>query len=99
MRPPKTVGDSNQYQNNYDFYTEIRRLIGQVIEVTSTVAADTEFSVAHGLGRVPTNVQLLVKQGQTDAYISIRPGATAWTDKLIYLDCSEANAEFRIRVT
>lgn len=97
---PIVVKDFQQQQNNNSFYNAVRELIGQVIDIASTgVSADTEFSVKHGLGRVPSQVQLLVKQGQTDAYLSIRPGPTAWTSTLIYLDCSAANAALRIRVT
>ncbi len=97
---PRVTADSVQRQNNDSFYREILKILGQVVDIASTgVGADTEFSVAHGLGRVPDNVQLLVKQGQTDAYLSIRPGPTAWTNKLIYLDCSSANAALRIKIT
>ena len=70
-----------------------------MVATQCSVLVDTEFSVAHALGRVPSYVELLVAEGQTDAYIQIRPGATAWTNKLVYLDCSEANCALKIRVS
>ena len=97
---PQPVQETAQNMNNQNVWREIQIIQGQVIDIADTgVAADTEFSVAHGLARVPSNVEILVKEGQTDAYLSIRPGATAWTNKLIYLDCSSANAALRIRIT
>lgn len=100
MEFPQKISNSTQDQNNFLFFRELSLLIGEVVDVTNTgVAADTEFSVVHGLGRVPSEVRLMVKQGQTDAYLSIRPGPTAWTNTRIYLDCSSANANLRLKVT
>lgn len=95
-----TVPDSRQQRNNESLRSDIQYLLGEEIEVTDTgVAADTEFSLAHGLRRVPDHVELLVpSSGTTAAYVQIRPSGTAWTNKLVYLKCSQANGALKIRV-
>ena len=76
------------------------RHVGEEIDVDdSGAAANAEFAVTHHLGFIPNQVELLVREGQTDAYLQIRPGATAWTKTAIYLDCSSANAALRLRVS
>lgn len=95
------INIQSQAANNLTFYREIVSLAGQVIEVTSTgVPAGTEFTVSHGLGRVPSYVQVLVNENQTaGAYIEVRPSGTAWTDQYIYLHCNTNTARLTIRVT
>ena len=77
---PRVVRDSNQRQINRRIYQEILRIIGQEVDITSTaVGADTEFSVSHGLGRVPAQVQILVKEGHD---LALQPGLAnyyTWT--------------------
>ncbi len=76
------------------------RHVGEEVDVTNSgVAADAEFAITHHLGFIPNQVELLVRPGQTDAYLQIRPGATAWTKTKIYLDCSSANAALRVRIS
>lgn len=100
LMTPQPVDDKKQDSNNFNFYREIVNLEGHVVDVTTTGGvAGTEFSVSHGLGRVPTNVEVLTKQGQTDAYILVKPSGTAWTNKIVYLHCNTDNAALRLRIT
>jgi len=71
---------------------------GQDIEVTTVVGADTEFAVNHDLERIPTSVQVLVTENQTDAYIEVKPSGTTWTDRIVYLKCNTATATLKVRV-
>lgn len=96
---PQAVEDSLQFINNQNFFRELLELRGDVIDITTVVSADTDFSVTHGVGRIPTNVEVLVKEGQTSAYILVRPGSVAWTTTTINLQCNTNTATFRIRIT
>jgi hypothetical protein len=59
---------------------------------TTPAVANTEFTVAHGLGRVPMGfiVLLIDKAG------IIYKGATAWTDTDIFLKCNVASVAYYI---
>lgn len=97
--PPTIPNDRDLDDWLIKLYYSFVLIDGDIIEISDTgVGADTEFSVSHGLARIPNHVEILVSEGQTDAYLSIRPGSTAWTDQLIYLDCSSANAALTIKV-
>lgn len=72
---------------------------GDIVLVSNTgVGIDTEFAVSHGLAKIPSYVEILVTEGQTDAYLQIKPSGTAWSDYFIYLKCSAANAAFKIKL-
>lgn len=51
------------------------------VTVTTPGTPDTEFSVAHGLGVVPTGFLVIDKDKAGDTY----RGTTAWTAEQIYL--------------
>jgi hypothetical protein len=55
---------------------------------TTPATADQEFSIAHGLGRVPVAYLVVRKDRACDVYT----GATGWTATDIYLKCSVASA-------
>lgn len=54
--------------------------------------ANTEFSVAHGLNRVPVGFHVVTKNGACDVYQS----TTAWTNKLIYLKATVININIKL---
>lgn len=82
-----------------EVYNAIIQESGQVISVADTgVVAGTEFSVDHDLDAIPRYITLLVTEDQTDAYLAIKPGGTAWTASTIYLKCNTDNAAFTIKV-
>lgn len=56
--------------------------------VADTGTVDTEFAVAHGLGRTPVGFLVANKDQPADVYDS----GTAWDGTNIYLKCSAANA-------
>lgn len=62
--------------------------------VTTPGTADTEFSIAHELGRVPVAYLVVKKDRACDVY----SGATAWTSTQIYLKCSVASAAVTVLV-
>lgn len=64
------------------------------VSVVSHATPGTEFSVAHGLGKVPTGY---IVYGQTAAG-SLYDGATANTKTTLYLKSDAAAATFRIIV-
>lgn len=94
------VTDQTQEHNNKAIFKVVSDHIGQVIDIADTgVGANTEFSVNHTIGYKASQVELLTKEGQTDAYLTIKPSGTAWTSTVVYLKCSSANAALRIRVS
>ena len=64
------------------------------VSSTDTGTANTEFAIAHHLGRTPAGflVTRLDKAG------SVYDSGTAWTETAIYLKCSAANAAVTLRV-
>ena len=66
--------------------------------VSLTVAdsgnADTEFSVTHYLGRVPSGFIVT----KSDKACSVYDSGTAWTTSTIYLKCDAANVALTIAV-
>jgi len=61
---------------------------------TTNGIADTEDTVAHGLGRTPVGFLVVDKDKAGDVY----DGGTAWTDTNIYLKCSVATVAIVILV-
>lgn len=92
-------GTREQKKTNFKSDDDIRRLQGFVIDVSSNVGANTEFEIPHDLGYLATNVEVLVYDGQTDAYISVKPSGTAWTRNSVFLKCNTANCTMRLRIT
>ncbi len=100
MRLPQRVRDSIQEQINTSFHNEINRHEGQVVDITDTgVGANTEFSVPHALAYIPDQVEVLVTEDQTDAYIEVKPSGTAWTKTAIFLKCNTANCAMKLRLS
>ncbi|UCH51648.1 MAG: hypothetical protein JSV54_02515 [Chloroflexota bacterium] len=64
------------------------------LDVADTGNADTEFTVAHYLGRVPAGFILI----NTDKAACVYDSGTAWTTSAIYLKCNAANAAITITV-
>ena len=65
---------------------------GQFQIISDTGSADTEFTVAHSLGRVPVGfVTILNDKGGT-----VYDSGTTWTASNIYLKCNTANCNISI---
>lgn len=96
---PKPVEDPAQNHNNRVFYNKLSEHIGQVVTKATGVAANNEFSVSHSLGRIPTQVELLVAEAQGSNYIQIRPSGTAWTKTLVYLHCNTNTVTLKLRIS
>lgn len=58
--------------------------------VTSPSSAGTEFSIEHGLGRIPTGYFIKSQDGPGSLYIS----GTAWTNRLVYFKTDGTNVTF-----
>ena len=60
--------------------------------VADTGTADTEFTVAHGLGATPTGYIVV----SIDKAGIVYKGSTAWDATNMYLKCSAANAALKL---
>jgi hypothetical protein len=88
----------------YDYTTQLNDILsGQVetvnlavtqIHMADTGEADTEFTVVHGLGSVPSYFLWNLDKAGT-VYASRR---SEWTELFMYLKCSAANAELYLLV-
>ena len=82
--------------NNFEILNRER---GQEILINDTGAADTEYTVAHGLGRIPerlTIVNQTVPSG-TDPVLWYRLDTdTEWNDRELYIKFTIANARVRL---
>ena len=63
-------------------------------EVADTGLADSEFSVAHGLGRTPVGYFIIGR----DCACSVYDGGSANTATTLYLRCSVANAALKVLI-
>ena len=70
-------------------------LNAQIKTVASTGAANTEFTVSHTLGRVPSGYIIISNSGAGYVY----NGTTAWTATAIYLRHSAINAAITVLIT
>jgi len=66
----------------------------EVLTVTSDGTANTEYSVAHGLGRVPTGYLVI---GQDKAAVNYN-GTTPNTDSLLYLRTDTVTVALKLLV-
>ncbi len=64
----------------------------KVVSVTTPAAADTEFTVEHGVDDTPYYF-LVISQ---DASASVYRGAKAWTRTQAYLKCSAASVALKL---
>lgn len=68
--------------------------LGHVYEAVSDGTPDTEFSISHGLGRVPSGCLVI---GQ-DKAASVYNGSTANDDATLYLRCDTATVALKVLV-
>lgn len=78
-----TFGDAVDYDN----------IKGKWVEFTSHVTPDTEFTVTHDLGQIPTG---FLDVGYKDKAGVLYRGSTTWTTSSIYLKCNVASTACRI---
>jgi hypothetical protein len=67
---------------------------GKFFAVADTGAANTEFSVTHSFGAVPTDFILTSSDKATEIYKS----GTAWTSTIAYFKSSTANCVIRLYI-
>lgn len=84
------LGDSTQ--TNPAQYTG--NLNGQWANITAPGTPDTEFSVTHELGKVPSFYW--VNADRACSVYQLPDTGTAWTETTIFLKCSVASAKLRI---
>ena len=77
-----TMGNTDQDQN-----LKIWKATG-----TAPGSANTEFSIAHGLGQVPLTI---VGQDTNNGGLLYR-SSTAWTTTTVYLKCTEASSVYNV---
>jgi len=66
----------------------------QLVSFTSNAVADTEDTVAHGLGKIPTGYFVYSRDKAGVLY----DGGTSWTSSNIYVKCNVASVAFKIIV-
>lgn len=66
--------------------------------VTAPGVANTEFPIAHNLGRIPNGYLIFWKDRSADLYQGPATG-TAWTTTQIFVKCTVANAVFAVFLT
>lgn len=69
-------------------------LHAQIVTVSDTGLADTEFDVAHTLRRIPAGFIIVNR----DAACIVYDSGSAWTSTTIYLKCNTANANIKVLV-
>lgn len=69
-------------------------LNGKIHNVTDSGTATVEFTIAHGLGRVPVGYIVISINKNTTVY----RGTTAWNSTNIYLACSASNVNLWVLV-
>lgn len=62
---------------------------------TTPAAANTDFAIAHTLGRVPITI---VGQDTNNGGLLFRSPSTAWTSTTIYLQCTTGSAAYNVIV-
>ena len=67
-----------------------RNFVASLVNITAPSSADTEFSVLHELGQVPTSGFVAARASNATLYKS----TTAWTVTTAYLKSNAANAAF-----
>lgn len=80
-----TLGPTGTYTGNES---------GQWLNVTSPGSANTEFSVAHSLGRIPSHYRYLSDKGAN--LYQLPTTGTHWTATTVYFKCDTASVALRI---
>lgn len=75
---------------------KIRFNQSQSVDVADTGNADTEFAVAHNMGRIPAGYIVVKTSIAANVYTST--GGTAWSTTAIYLKADAANAAITVIV-
>lgn len=66
----------------------------EILEISDTGTANTEFSIAHHLIRIPKGFIVV----RIDKAASVYASGTTWTKTTIYLECSLANSSIKLCV-
>lgn len=82
-----TDADPRRARLHGDLVQAVNGLAGSIVETPTPAGADTEFAVRHGLGRVPSEMAVLMQDAAGQVY---RSRASAWTDEIAYLKFSAA---------
>jgi len=82
----------SDFQNEFNGKVEVVNQLIKEVSVTDTGAVDTEFTVNHNLGRIPTYYWYTINKAGI-VYDSRR---SEWTSTTIYLKCNVANAALKI---
>lgn len=77
---------------NGEHASQSGNLDGQWIRLTTPSAANTEFSVPHGLGRTPVDYW---QGGGDKAYRLYDSNKGGWNETTVYLKCDVASAQVR----
>ena len=77
--------DPNRQRLHRDLIGAVNELAGSVVETATPPTADTEFAVAHDLGRVPVEFSVLLRDAPGIAY---RSSPEKWTERIAYLKFS-----------
>lgn len=88
--PASVQSDWNQYSSLRELQRKlnsIKALNGETVSFTTPAAPNTDFSVTHTLGRIPTGF-FIVRQG---AAVQIYDGSVPWTKTTVSLKATVAS--------
>lgn len=103
LPPPINVRDTDLNRVLNDLIIELRQILNngvrfednhdaKIVNYTSNATPDTEDTLAHTLGKIPTGY---IVCGKNKAGI-IYDGSTSWTATNIYLKCDTASVTFKL---
>ena len=84
----------SDFQNEFNGKVEVVNQLIKEVSITDTGAVDTEFTVNHNLGRIPTYYWYTINKAGI-VYDSRRAD---WTISLMYLKCNQANAALKLAI-
>lgn len=79
---------------NFRKIAQIPFNLSEIVSIADTGVADTEFTVTHHLGHVPSGFLVTMSDKACACYDS----GTAWTSSAIYLKCNAASAAIKVLV-
>lgn len=103
--PPESKFDEGLVQELTKYFYELASLLNggikfndnlacAIVEVADTGVANTAFTVAHALKRIPIGFIMI----NTDKATSLYASGTAWTSTAIYLKSSVASCSIKVVV-
>lgn len=82
----------------FDGKIEFSNLKHTVIDIADTGSANTDFTVTHNLGRIPTFYFYIINTSTTAKAGIVYKGSLEWTTTTITLRCTVANSVLKVLI-